>query len=53
MQMCTACTVQTDQAFHCDKRSVHFDTTSMTVYGAYALPKETEKQTIPFPLTYG
>jgi transposase len=53
MKVCTACAVRADQALHFDKRYVHFDTTSMTVYGAYALPEETEEQTVPFPLPYG
>jgi len=53
MKVCTACAVRADQAFHFDKRYVHFDTTSMTVYGEYALPKETEEQKVPFTITYG
>ena len=38
---------------HFDKRYVHFDTTSMTVYGDYAPPEETEEQQVPFTITYG
>src|SRR6266704_4283281 len=40
MQVCTACAIRADQAFHFDKRYVHFDTTSVTVYGDYVLPAE-------------
>ena len=53
MQVCTACAVRADQALHCDKRYVHFDTTSMTVYGDYALPEETAEPQVPFTMTYG
>jgi transposase len=50
MKVFTACAVRADQALHFDKRYVHFDTTSMTVYGDYALPEE---QKVPFTITYG
>ena len=50
MKVFTACAVRADQALHFDKRYVHFDTTSMTVYGDYALP---EDQKVPFTITYG
>ena len=53
MKVFTACAVRADQAVHFDKRYVHFDTTSMTVYGDYALPEETEEQQVPFTITYG
>ena len=53
MKVFTACAVRADQALHFDKRYVHFDTTSMTVYGDYAPPKETEEQQAPFTITYG
>jgi transposase len=53
MKVFTACAVRADQAVHFDKRYVHFDTTSMTVYGEYALPEETEEQKVPFTITYG
>jgi transposase len=53
MKVFTACAVRADQALHFDKRYVHFDTTSMTVYGDYALPEETEEQKVPFTITYG
>jgi hypothetical protein len=51
MTVFTACAVRADQALHFDKRYVHFDTTSMTVYGDDALPEETEEQKVPFPIT--
>lgn len=50
MKVFTACAVRADQAWHFDKRYVHFDTTSMTVYGDYAFPEE---QQVPFTITYG
>src|SRR5262245_13253476 len=53
MKVFTACAVRADQAVHFDKRYVHFDTTSMTVYGEYALSEETEEQKVPFTITYG
>ena len=53
MKVFTACAVRADQVFHCDKRSVHCDTTSMTVYGEYGLPKDSAEQAVPFPMTYG
>ncbi len=53
MQGCTACAVRADQALHFDKRYVHFDTTSMTVYGEYAPPEEPEEQKVPLTITYG
>jgi hypothetical protein len=33
MQVFTACAVRADQVFRFDKRYVHFDTTSVSVYG--------------------
>src|SRR5215831_5114896 len=53
MKVFTACAVRADQAVHFDKRYVYFDTTSMTVYGEYAFPEETEEQKVPFTITYG
>jgi transposase len=50
MKVLTACAIRADQALHFDKRYVHFDTTSMTVYGDYAVPEE---QKVPFTITYG
>ncbi len=53
MKVFTACAVRADQALHFDKRYVHFDTTSMTVYGEYAPPEEPEEQKVPLTITYG
>lgn len=39
IKLCTACAVRADQVFGWDKRYVHFDTTSVSVYGEY-LPSE-------------
>jgi hypothetical protein len=47
MKVFTACAVRADQAFGFDKRSVPFETTSMTVYGDYVLPKEPKEQAVP------
>ena len=51
MKVFTACAVRADQALHFDKRYVHFDTTSMTVYGEYAPSEETEEQQVPLTMT--
>src|SRR5713101_5760729 len=51
MKVFTACAVRADQIFHFDKRYVHFDTTSVTVYGDYLPPEESEEQTRPFRIT--
>ena len=53
MKVFTACAVRADQVFGFDKRYVHFDTTSVNVYGDDALPEETEEQKGPFTITYG
>src|SRR5215510_2538164 len=59
MKVFTACAVRADQAMHFDKRYVHFDTTSVSVYGAYLPPEpppqqaESQEQTVPFTITYG
>src|SRR5438128_5207367 len=56
MKVFTACAVRADQVFGFDKRYVHFDTTSVTVYGDY-LPSEDQqdpqKQAAPFTITHG
>ena len=39
MKIFTACAVRADQAFGLDKRYVHFDTTSISVYGDYLPPE--------------
>src|SRR5713101_1390118 len=53
MKVFTACAVRADPVFGFDKRYVHFDTTSVTVYGDYLPPEEAEKQEAPFRITYG
>jgi len=53
MKVFTACAVRADRIFGFDKRYVHFDTTSITVYGDYQLPEEAEEQEVPFRITYG
>ena len=53
MKVFTACAVRADQVFGFDKRYVHFDTTSMTVYGDYVLPEETKEQVVPCTITHG
>ena len=53
MKVFTACAVRADQVFGFDKRYVHFDTTSMTVYGDYGRPEETAESQVPFTITYG
>ena len=40
MKVFTACAVRADRVFGFDKRYVHFDTTSITVYGDYLPPEE-------------
>jgi transposase len=50
MKLFTACAVRADTRFGLDKRHVHFDTTSMSVYGDYALPEDRE---VPFTITHG
>src|SRR5438309_11549303 len=50
MKVFTACAVRADRVFGFDKRSVHFDTTSMTVYGDYVFP---EAQEVPFTIPHG
>ena len=53
MKVFTACAVRADRAFGFDKRYVHFDTTSITVYGDYRPPEEAAEQEVPFRITYG
>jgi len=56
MKIFTACVVRADQVYGLDKRYVHFDTTSISVYGEY-LPPEGQpgqpEQAIPFTSTHG
>jgi transposase len=53
MKVFTACAVRADRVFGFDKRYVHFDTTSITVYGDYRPPEEAEESEVPFQITYG
>jgi hypothetical protein len=53
MKVLTACAVRAAQVFGLDKRYVHFDTTSMSVYGEYVPPEEPQAQAPPFRITYG
>jgi transposase len=56
MKIFTACAVRADQVYGLDKRYVHFDTTSISVYGEY-LPLEgqpdPQEQAVPFTITHG
>src|SRR2546426_7262786 len=53
MKVFTACAVRADRVFGFDKRYVHFDTTSIMVYGDYLLPEDAQEHEIPFRITYG
>ena len=53
MKVFTACAVRADRVFGFDKRYVHFDTTSIMVYGDYLPPEEAAEQEVPFRITYG
>src|SRR5499427_1315049 len=53
MKVYTACAVRADRVFGFDKRYVHFDTTSITVYGEYRPPEEAGESEVPFRITYG
>ena len=53
MQIFTTCAVRADQAYGLDKRYVHFDTTSISVYGEYRPPEEAEESVAPLRITYG
>jgi len=53
MKVLTACAVRADRVFGFDKRYVHFDTTSITVYGDYLPPEEAEEQEAPCRIPYG
>ena len=53
MQVFTACAVRADRVFGLDKRYVHFDTTSITVYGDYRPPEEAGESEGPLRITYG
>src|SRR5262245_37839040 len=53
MSVITDCAVPSDLVFSFDKRYVHFDTTSITVYGDYRPPEEAGESDVPFQVTYG
>src|SRR3989442_7917562 len=50
MKLFTACAVRAAARFGLNKRYVHFDTTSCSVWGDYEFP---ETQEVPFRVTYG
>ena len=47
MKIFTACAVRADQAYGLDKQYVHFDTTSISVYGEYLPPEGPPDQPAP------
>ena len=56
MKIFTACAVRADQAYGLDKQYVHFDTTSISVYGDYRPPEAPPDQqapAVPFTITHG
>ena len=55
MKIFTACAVRADQVYGLDKRYVHFDTTSLSVYGEYLPPEGQPDQqaAVPFTITHG
>jgi transposase len=56
MKIFTACVVRADQVYGLDKRYVHFDTTSISVYGEYLPPEgqpSQQEQAVPFTITHG
>src|SRR5262249_3710105 len=53
MKVFTACAVRADRVCGFDKRYVHFDTTSIMVYGDYLLPAEAKESEGYFRITYG
>src|SRR5215813_5537903 len=56
MKIFTACAVRADRVYGLDKRYVHFDTTSISVYGEYLPPEgQPDQQTPapPFTITHG
>jgi transposase len=56
MKIFTACAVRADQVYGLDKRYVHFDTTSISVYGDYLPPEGKPGQqepAVPFTITHG
>ena len=53
MKLFTACAVRADRVFGFDKRSVHFDTTSVSVSGASRPPEDQEEPVVPLTITHG
>ena len=56
MKIFTACAVRADQAYGLDKQYVHFDTTSISVYGDYRPPEgppDQQAPAVPFTITHG
>jgi len=56
MKIFTACAVRADRVYGLDKRYVHFDTTSISVYGEYLPPEGPPDQpepAVPFTMTHG
>jgi len=53
MKVFTACAVRADRVFGFDKRSVHFYTTSITVYGASLPPEDATEPEVPCRIPYG
>jgi transposase len=53
MKIFTACAVRADQVYGLDKRYVHFDTTSISVYGEYLPPEGQQDQAVPCTITHG
>ena len=53
MKVFTACAVRADRVCGFDKRYIHFDTTSIMVYGDYLLSEEAKESEEPFRITYG
>src|SRR5215467_2878876 len=56
MKIFTACAVRADQVYGLDKRYVHFDTTSISVYGDYLPPagqSDQQEPAVPFTITHG
>src|SRR5262245_36699482 len=50
MRLFTACAVRASMRFGLERRSVHFDTTSRSVWGD---AQDAETQDLPFQMTYG
>ena len=56
MKIFTACAMRTDQAYGLAKQYVHFDTTSISVYGDYLPPEgplDQQAPAVPFTITHG